>query len=71
MRLIRDQKRVVSAWAVGFGGIAEGLFKMAVGNRIGIGGGRVALPATCSPRKSAGSSLRRQCRLPIWKYLPS
>jgi len=33
-QLIRD-KRVVSAWAVGFGGIAEGLFKMALGNRIG------------------------------------
>lgn len=29
------KKRVVSAWAVGFGGIAEGLFKMAVGNLIG------------------------------------
>ena len=29
------EKRVVSAWAVGYGGIAEGLFKMAVGNRIG------------------------------------
>jgi len=28
-------KKVVSAWAVGLGGIAEGLFKMAVGNRIG------------------------------------
>ncbi|MBN1777277.1 MAG: phosphoribosylformylglycinamidine synthase [Clostridiales bacterium] len=33
--LIRD-KRVVSAWAVGFGGAAEGLFKMAIGNRIGV-----------------------------------
>ena len=29
------EKRVVSAWTVGLGGIAEGLFKMAVGNRIG------------------------------------
>jgi len=33
--LIR-KKSVVSAWAVGYGGIAEGLFKMAVGNRIGV-----------------------------------
>ena len=29
------EKQVVAAWAVGYGGIAEGLFKMAVGNRIG------------------------------------
>ncbi len=28
-------KRVVSAWAVGYGGVAEGLFKMALGNRVG------------------------------------
>ena len=28
-------KRVVSAWAVGYGGIAEGLYKMALGNRVG------------------------------------
>ena len=28
-------KQVVSAWAVGLGGVAEGLFKMAVGNRVG------------------------------------
>ncbi len=33
-RLIHE-KKVVSAWAVGFGGIAEGLFKMALGNGIG------------------------------------
>ena len=33
-KLIKD-KKVVSAWAVGFGGIAEGLAKMAFGNRIG------------------------------------
>ncbi len=32
--LIRE-KKAVSAWAVGFGGIAEGLVKMALGNRIG------------------------------------
>jgi len=29
------EKRVGSAWAVGFGGVAEGLVKMALGNRIG------------------------------------
>ena len=29
------EKKVVSAWAVGFGGVAEGLFKMALGNGIG------------------------------------
>ena len=34
------QKQVVSAWAVGFGGIAEGLFKMAVGNRLGAAVGK-------------------------------
>ena len=28
-------KKVVSAWAVGFGGLAEGIFKMCLGNRIG------------------------------------
>ncbi|MFH1879656.1 MAG: phosphoribosylformylglycinamidine synthase subunit PurQ, partial [Bacillota bacterium] len=28
-------KQVLSAWAIGYGGIAEGLFKMAVGNRVG------------------------------------
>ncbi|HNX62488.1 MAG TPA: phosphoribosylformylglycinamidine synthase [Candidatus Limiplasma sp.] len=33
-RLIHE-KKVVSAWAVGFGGVAEGLFKMALGNGIG------------------------------------
>ncbi|MCE5343115.1 MAG: phosphoribosylformylglycinamidine synthase [Eubacteriales bacterium] len=33
-RLIRE-KKVVSAWAVGLGGVAEGLFKMALGNGIG------------------------------------
>ncbi|MDR0554484.1 MAG: phosphoribosylformylglycinamidine synthase [Treponema sp.] len=30
------QKKVLSAWAVGAGGIAEALFKMALGNRIGV-----------------------------------
>jgi len=34
-KLIRD-KKVVSAWATGFGGVAEGLAKMAFGNRIGV-----------------------------------
>jgi phosphoribosylformylglycinamidine synthase len=34
-RLIRE-KKVVSAWAVGLGGVAEGLFKMALGNGIGV-----------------------------------
>ncbi len=34
-KLIR-KKHVVAAWAVGYGGIAEGLFKMAIGNRIGV-----------------------------------
>ena len=29
------EKKILSAWAVGFGGIAEGLFKMSLGNRIG------------------------------------
>ena len=29
------EKKAISAWAVGFGGIAEGLVKMALGNRIG------------------------------------
>ncbi len=29
------KKQIISAWAVGLGGIAEGLFKMAVGNRLG------------------------------------
>ena len=33
-KLICD-KRVLSAWAVGYGGVAEGLFKMAIGNRVG------------------------------------
>ena len=33
-RLIRE-KKIVSAWAVGLGGVAEGLFKMALGNGIG------------------------------------
>lgn len=27
---------MVSAWAVGLGGVAEGLFKMALGNGIGV-----------------------------------
>jgi len=26
---------VVSAWALGLGGVAEGLFKMGIGNQIG------------------------------------
>ena len=30
------QGKVVSAWAVGLGGVAEGLFKMALGNGIGV-----------------------------------
>lgn len=30
-----SQKKVLSAWTVGFGGAAEGIFKMALGNRIG------------------------------------
>lgn len=34
-KLIR-KKHVVAAWAVGYGGVAEGLFKMAVGNCIGV-----------------------------------
>ncbi len=34
-KLIKD-KKVVSAWATGFGGVAEGLAKMAFGNRIGV-----------------------------------
>ena len=34
-RLIRE-KKVVSAWATGLGGVAEGLFKMALGNGIGV-----------------------------------
>ncbi len=34
-KLIRKQ-HVVAAWAVGYGGIAEGLFKMAIGNRFGV-----------------------------------
>ncbi len=29
------QKKAVSGWAVSFGGIAEGIFKMCIGNRIG------------------------------------
>ncbi len=28
--------RIVSAWALGLGGVAEGLFKMALGNRLGV-----------------------------------
>ncbi len=32
--LIRE-KKVRSAWVVGFGGVAEGVFKMALGNRLG------------------------------------
>ncbi|MDD3213218.1 MAG: phosphoribosylformylglycinamidine synthase, partial [Eubacteriales bacterium] len=33
-RLIHE-KKIVSAWAVGLGGVAEGLFKMALGNGVG------------------------------------
>jgi len=34
-RLIRE-KKVLSAWALGLGGIAEAVFKMALGNEIGV-----------------------------------
>lgn len=34
-KLIKD-KKVVSAWAIGFGGVAEGLVKMSMGNKIGV-----------------------------------
>ncbi len=34
-RLIAE-KKIVSAWAVGLGGAAEGLFKMALGNGVGV-----------------------------------
>ena len=34
-RLIKEGK-VISAWAVGFGGVAEGLAKMTFGNRVGM-----------------------------------
>ena len=37
-RAVRDAiraKKIISAWAVGFGGVAEGLFKMSLGNRLG------------------------------------
>ncbi len=34
-KLIKD-KKVVSAWAIGFGGVAEGIAKMAFGNKIGV-----------------------------------
>ena len=30
-----DEQKVLSAWAVDYGGIAEGLFKMALGNQLG------------------------------------
>ncbi len=35
VEMLRKEKKACSAWAVGFGGIAEGLCKMALGNGIG------------------------------------